>query len=51
MSLERMLPLLVAAMYAATGFAHASKGSWAACGLWMCYGLANIFIVLMDNNQ
>ena len=46
-----MLPMLVAGMYAVTGCIHAGKGSWAACGLWLCYGLANVFLVFMENSE
>ena len=47
MSLESILPIIVAGLYLATGLIHAGKHEWSATGLWISYAVGNVFIVLM----
>ena len=49
MTLDKMLPVIVAGLYLATGLLNAQKGNWAACGLWGSYALGNCFIVMMSS--
>lgn len=48
MSFEKVLPVLVACLYFATGIIHLKKGEYAACGLWLSYGVGNCFIVCLS---
>ena len=49
MSLESILPVIVAGLYFATGLIHAGKGEWHAMGLWVSYAFGNVFIVMMSS--
>ena len=47
MTLEKILPVIVAGLYLATAIVNANKGNWPACGLWGSYALGNVFIVMI----
>ena len=46
MHAERVLPLIVAVLYALTAVMHFRKGEEHAAGLWTCYAVSNVFMVL-----
>ena len=49
-TLQKALPLVVAALYLATGLLHLRRGEYAACGLWVSYAVGNLFIISMANH-
>jgi len=51
MTLIKILPLIVALIYLATGLLHLRKGEYAAFGLWASYALGNLFIISLANKE
>ena len=51
LSPEKLLPLIVSAIYLMTGICHARQGNWAAFGMWASYSLANVFIIAALENK
>jgi hypothetical protein len=45
MSLERLLPLIVAVLYTITAIGCFSKREYPMAVMWFCYGIANIAVV------
>ena len=45
MSMERILPLVVAVLYLTTSVLHARKGEMPAAGLWFTYAVGNVCMV------
>lgn len=48
MCLEKVLPLIVAILYGVTGLLYLRKGNVPACGVWISYAVANVFLVMMS---
>jgi len=51
MTLQKSLPLIVAALYLTTGLLHLRRGEYAACGLWISYSVGNLFIINLANQH
>lgn len=45
MTLERLLPLIVAVLYALTAMSYVSKRDWPMAVLWFSYSVGNVAIV------
>ena len=45
MTIEKVLPLVVAVLYCLTGVIHARQGNYASAGMWASYALANCFVI------
>ncbi len=45
MTLERLLPLVVAVLYAVTAMGYISKRDWPMAVLWLAYAIGNVAIV------
>ena len=45
MTLERLLPLIVAVLYAITAIGCYRKGDTPMAVMWLCYAIANVAVV------
>ena len=45
MTLERLLPLIVAVLYAVTAMGCFSKRDYSMAVMWICYAVANVSVV------